>query len=61
MSDPNPHVSARVTPEDYDRIERVCELYELDKSKLVRLCIHHGLDTIQEDGLDALAKAQLKK
>lgn len=57
----DPHVSARVSQEDYDRIVRVCEIYELDKSKLIRLCIHSGLDTIEEDGLDALAKAQAKK
>ena len=53
----DPHVSARIDPEDYQRIEHLVDVYELDKSKLIRLCIRNGLRKVEDGGIDALVDA----
>jgi antitoxin component of RelBE/YafQ-DinJ toxin-antitoxin module len=54
--DPQPKIHARIDPEMDRRIDAVAAKYELTRSQAVRLFVDHGLNRVEEDGLDAVAK-----
>lgn len=58
---PDPHVGARISSADHDRLEDICDRYEMGKSALIRLCIRNGLDVVERDGIDELANRPLQK
>ena len=54
--EPQPKIHARIDSEMDQRINAVADKYELTRSQAVRLFVRHGLNRVEENGLDAVAK-----
>ena len=54
----NSRVTARIDSDTRDRVNAVCDKYQLTESQVVRLCLHGGLDVIEREGLDNLVEKE---